>query len=107
MKPVGIEKLTMDNHTLYRRVHHLISLNWSWEAIALDVAVPNVKALCDWVIEYREPKHDRYVNGGFVHNVPVKSKPSPAKMTQQFLAWKKQQEGAKEALRAFEFGPGM
>lgn len=107
MKPAGIEKLTPGNHTLYRRVQHLVRLNWSWEAIALDVAIPNVQALCDWVLEYREPKHDRYSNGGHVNNIPVKAKPDTAKMTQQFLAWKKQQEGAKEALRAFEFGPGM
>ena len=104
-KPRGIEKLSMHNHTLYRRVQHLVRLNWKWEAIALDVAVPNVQALCEWVLAYKEPKHDRFANGGYINNVPVKRKQSPEEMTARFLAWKKQQEGAKDALKAFEFGP--
>lgn len=104
-RAVGIEKLTPDNHTLYRRVQHLVRLKWSWEAIAIDVGIYRVQDLCEWVLEYKEPKHERYANGGYINNVPVKSKPDPEKMAQQFLAWKKQRSGASEALKAFDFGP--
>ena len=35
----GIEKLTPDNHTLYRRVQHLVALKWSWQGIADDAGL--------------------------------------------------------------------
>lgn len=99
MKPLGIEKLTLDNHTLYRRVQHLVRLNWSWEAIAADVAVPNVLALCEWILEYREPKpKEKVANNAYINNVPVRQKPSKEQMTARFLAWKRQHDGAVAAL---------
>lgn len=70
----GIEQLTRDNHTLYRRVQHLVSLQWKWEAIALEVGVYQVKDLVEWVLEYREPKPLPMVRTSQVYDVPVKSK---------------------------------
>lgn len=95
----GIEKLTPNNHTLYRRVQHLVRLNWSWEAIALDVGVYQVNDLCQWVLDYREPKKLPMVNTGYVHDVPEKPV-GVSRKAQQFIAWRKQHEGAKEALEA-------
>lgn len=98
----GIEKLTPDNHTLYRRVQHLVRLQWHWEAIALEVAVPNVKALCEWVLEYREPRSDKFQNMNYVNTVPVRMTTEPKRMTAQFLAWKKQHDGASERLQSIK-----
>jgi len=94
----GIEQLTPDNHTLYRRVQHLVRLNWSWEAIALDVGVYQVNDLCQWVLDYREPKRLPMVNAGYVHDVPVKV--GVSRETAQFIAWRKERAGAREALEA-------
>ena len=95
-KPVGIEKLTLDNHSLYARVQHLVRLGWKWEAIADDINVPNVKAICDWVLAYREPKLSVYRNGGYISDVPVKSshKPTKEEQTAKFIAWKRARDGA-------------
>lgn len=95
----GLEKLTPDNHTLYRRVQHLVRLNWSWEAIALDVGVYQVQDLCEWVLEYREPKRLPMVNAGYVHAVPAKPA-GVSRDTAKFIAWQKQRNGAREALEA-------
>lgn len=104
VKARGIERLTPDNHGLYIRVQQLVRLKWTWEQIAMDLAIPNVQALCEWVIAYKEPKHDRFANGGYINNIPVKRKPSAEEMTARFMAWKKQQEGARAALDAMKFG---
>lgn len=98
----GIEKLTPDNHTLYRRVQHLVRLQWHWEAIALEVAVPNVKALCEWVLEYREPRTDKFQNMNYMNTAPVRIRTDPERMTAQFLAWKKQHDGASERLQSIK-----
>lgn len=97
----GIEKLTLDNHTLYRRVQHLVRLNWSWEAIALDVGVYQVNDLCQWVLDYREPKKLPMVNISNVHDVPVKAF-GLSRQAEKFIAWKKQNEGARAARETME-----
>lgn len=94
----GIEKLTLDNHTLYRRVQHLVRLNLSWEAIALDVGVYQVNDLCQWVLDYREPKRLPMVNSQ-VLNVPVKA-PSLLTKGVRLQMWERQRNGARETLEA-------
>lgn len=98
----GIEKLTPDNHDLYRRVQHLVSLQWKWERIAEDVGLVGPRAvmdLCEWVLEYKEPKKKPMVSAAYVHDVPVRYSPVK-KDTERFVAWRKQREGARKALEA-------
>lgn len=97
----GIEKLHAQNHDLYRRVQHLVSLRWKWEAIADDVGLvgpARVKELCDWVLAYREPKAKPMVNSQ-VLNVPVKA-PSLLDKGVRLQTWQRQREGARKALEA-------
>lgn len=92
----GIEQLTPDNHTLYRRVQHLVRLNWSWEAIALDVGVYQVNDLCQWVLDYREPKKLPMVRSR-VLNVPVRSQ-ALVERGVRLQAWKRESGGARKTL---------
>jgi hypothetical protein len=94
----GLEQLTTDNHTLYRRVQHLVRLNWSWEAIALDVGVYQVNDLCQWVLDYREPKRLPMVNSQ-VLNVPVRSQELVERGV-RLQTWRRQRNGARAALEA-------
>lgn len=97
----GIEILTPDNHALYRRVQHLVRLQWKWEAIAADVGLVHPRAvqdLCDWVLAYREPKTKPTVNSR-VLNVPVKSA-SLIQKGVRLAAWEKERSGARKALEA-------
>lgn len=95
----GIDQLTPDNHTLYRRVQHLIRLNWHWEAIAIDVGVYQVKDLVEWCLEYREPKKLPTIANSRVLTVPVRSKELMDRGV-RLQAWQRQKNGAREALEA-------
>jgi hypothetical protein len=98
----GIEKLTADNHTLYCRVQHLVSLKWSWDAIADDaglVGARRVQDLCEWVLAYREPKKLPLVTSRTVLEIPAQSR-LYSKDTARFIAWRRQHEGARKALEA-------
>lgn len=98
----GIEQLHPQNHTLYRRVQHLVSLKWKWEAIADDaglVGPRRVQDLCEWVLEYREPKKMPMVNTGYVLGIPVKA-PSLTAHGVRLSTWQRQREGARAALEA-------
>lgn len=99
----GIEKLRPDNHDLYRRVQHLVRLKWSWEAIADDaglVGPRRVQDLCDWVLEYREPKKLPLVNSQ-VLNVPVRA-PSLTSHGVRLAVWQRQHDGARRTREAAE-----
>lgn len=43
------------NHSLFRRIQHLVRLKLSWEQIADDVGCDDVKALVQWVNDYKFP----------------------------------------------------
>jgi len=96
----GIEQLHAKNHTLYRRVQHLVSLQWRWDAIASEVGLVGPRAvqdLCEWVLEYREPKELPKVSSVPVYTPPPNSMlhvPNAAR----FLAWRRQHEGARKTL---------
>lgn len=90
----GREKLRLDNHQLYRRVTHLVSLRWHWSCIALDVGVYDVQALCQWVLDYKEPRKLPMVRTR-VLNVPVRRTTAP--VSQQFIAWRRQRAGVAKA----------
>jgi hypothetical protein len=97
----GIEKLTPDNHDLYRRVQHLVRLQWKWQAIADDVGLVGPRAvqdLCEWVLEYREPKQLPMVSSQ-VLNVPVRA-PSLTSHGVRLGIWQRQHRGARKALEA-------
>lgn len=95
----GIEQLTLDNHTLFRRVTHLLNLRWKWEAIALEVGIYQINDISKWYLEYRSPKPLPMVNAGYVLDVPVRA-PSLTGHGVRLAAWQKQREGAREALEA-------
>ncbi len=100
-KPTGIEKLHMQNHELYRRVQHLVRLKWSWEGIADDaglVGPRRVQDLCEWVLEYREPKKLPMV-ASRVLDVPTYS-PALIDRGVRLAMWQRQREGAKKARMA-------
>lgn len=101
-KPVGIEKLTPDNIALYQRLTHLLRLKWSWQAICDDVGIYHVDDLCCWYAAFKSPKPDVFRNGGMIHSVPVKVRHGMTKEQQaeKFLAWRRQNEGAKRTLEA-------
>lgn len=105
-KPVGIEKLTPNNHTLFRRMAHLIRMGKTWEEIAEDVGIYHVNDLCEWYVAYKSPPEDIFRHRQSINVIPVKAvrvtpKPDPKKMTDQFLSWKRAREGAKVALSDF------
>ena len=97
----GIEKLHPLNHDLYRRVQHLVRLKWSWECIADDaglVGPRRVMDLCEWVLEYKEPKKLPMV-AGTVLAVPVRA-PSLTAHGVRLASWQRQRQGARKALEA-------
>lgn len=97
----GIDQLHPQNHGLYRRVQHLVRLKWSWEAIANDaglVGPRRVQDLCEWVLEYREPKKLPMVNSQ-VLNVPVRA-PSLTSHGVRLAVWQRQRDGVRKALEA-------
>ena len=97
----GIEQLTKDNHTLFARVQHLISIKWKWDAIADDIGLVGprrVMDLCEWVLEYKEPKRLPAVRSAPItwQGKPVRT---PQQLTSQFVAWQRQRQGALELLK--------
>lgn len=94
----GAEKLTPDNHDLFRRMTHLLNLRWTWEAIALDVGVYSISELAEWYVEYRSPKALPMVKARPTY-VPASYQPVRADAA-RFIAWRKQHEGARKALEA-------
>lgn len=97
--------LRPDNHDLYRRIQHLVSLNWKWEAIALDVGVYSVKDLCEWVLDYKEPKRLPMVRAAKPitwQGKPVLTVSNPRQMTAQFMAWKRAHDGAARTMAEAE-----
>lgn len=102
-KLIGIEKLHLQNHDLYRRVQHLVGLRWSWEAIADDaglVGPRRVQDLCEWVLEYREPRQLPMV-ASRVLEVPVYSAALRDRGV-RLAMWERQRAGAKRARMAAE-----
>jgi hypothetical protein len=96
----GIEQLHPKNHDLYRRVQHLVSLKWSWDAIADDaglVGSRRVQDLCDWVLAYREPKKLPAVVTRHVAAITADTYRPTTEQVRRFEAWRKQREGARKA----------
>lgn len=97
----GIDILRPDNHALYRRVTHLVSLQWKWEAIAEDVGLVHPRAaqdLVEWVLEYREPKKLPTVSASTVRTPTTFPKAKDGTDAERFIAWRKQRRGAQMAL---------
>lgn len=98
----GIEMLTADNHKLYLRVQKLLNLGWKHERICDEIGLVGprrVMDLCEWFIEYREPKKLPTVNMAHLNDLPKRYSPV-RRGTERFLAWRKQNEGARKALEA-------
>lgn len=98
----GIDILRPDNHDLYRRVQHLVSLQWTWERIADDVGLIGPRAeleLCEWVLDYREPKRLPLVSASGTREV-VNPRSPIRRDTERFMNWRKERDGARMALEA-------
>ena len=99
--PVGIEMLTPDNHALYLRVQTMLNMRCKYEHICdnLGLVGPNrVNELCEWFIAYKTPKAWPMVNS-MVLNVPARS-PALIDRGVRLQAWKRQRDGARNALKA-------
>lgn len=82
--------LRHDNHTLWRRVQHLVRLKHNWEAIAADVGCDDVKALVQWVNDYKSPPKKPLVRPVQMLPITYASKPirTHKEMAAAFLAWR-------------------
>lgn len=89
-----------DNHTLWRRVCHLVRMGHNWEAIAVDVGVEDVKALVQWVNDYKHPPAKPLVRSAQMLPITYARKPirTHADMAQAFLAWRKDHPESVKAL---------
>lgn len=100
----GVVQFSPDDHELFGLVQKRIALNWSWEQIAVEIGCP-VKDLLHWVNHVytsREvPKTKVYAPRSVVKPADL-PKDSPVLKSKQFMAWRKQREGARDALEAIE-----
>lgn len=89
----------MTDHDLFRHISKRIRLGWNWEPIADELGMP-VKEVVEWVNEYKWPPKKPMVHTGQPVKGSVRDLPktSPKRMTAQFLAWKRQHDGARKTL---------
>lgn len=82
--------LRTDNHTLWRRVQHLVRMGHNWEAIAVDVGCDDVKALVQWVNDYKSPPKLPLVRPAQMLPITYANKPihTHKDMAAAFLAWR-------------------
>jgi hypothetical protein len=92
--------LRHDNHTLWRRVCHLIRLKHNWEAIAADVGCDDVKALVQWVNDYKHPPKKPLVRPAQMLPITYANKPirTNREMAAAFLAWRTERPESAKAL---------
>lgn len=92
--------LRHDNHTLWRRVTHLVRLGHNWEAIAVDVGCDDVKALVQWVNDYKSPPKKPLVRPAQM--LPMTYARTPIRNSRQmadaFLAWRTDHPKSAKAL---------
>lgn len=97
----GIEQLHPANTALYIRVQSMLNRRWKYEDICDEIGLVGsnrVNELCEWFIAYRSPKRLPMVNSQ-VLTVPVRS-PSLLDRGVRLQVWKRQRDGAREALEA-------
>ena len=92
-------ELRPDNHTLWTRVQHLVSLKRSWEYIAEDIGGVTAKEVVEWVLAYKGRPKRPLVRSAQLRE-PTPKPTSVAVNTAQFIAWRKQHEGARKTLEA-------
>ena len=94
--------LSRDNHTLWRRVQHLVRLRHNWEAIAADVGCDDVKALVQWVNDYKSPPKKPLVRPAQMLPITYAGKPirTNKEMASAFLAWRRENKSVDKALEA-------
>lgn len=93
--------LTPSNHSLFCRIQHLVRLKLSWEQIAVDVGCEDVKALVQWVNDYKgEPKPKPMVRTAQMLPLAYASKPirTSREMANAFARWRKDKPGVGKAL---------
>lgn len=89
------------NHSLFRRIQHLVRLKLSWEQIADDVGCDDVKALVQWVNDYKFPPASKPMVRPS-QMLPITYASTPIKTNKQmadaFQQWRKDQPGVAKAL---------
>ena len=92
--------LSHDNHTLWRRVQHLVRLRRNWEEIAFAVDVEDVKALVQWVNDYKSPPKKPLVRTAQMLPITYANKPirTHKEMAAAFLAWRTEHPESAHAL---------
>lgn len=93
--------LTPNNHTLFRRISHLVQMGKNWEAIADDIGCDDVRALVQWVNDYKFPvKAKPMVRPSQMLPITYASKPirTHREMAAAFLAWRVDHPESADAL---------
>lgn len=92
--------LRHDNHTLWRRVQHLVRMGLNWEAIAENVAIDDVSALVQWVNDYKSPPKLPMVRSAQMLPITYANKPirTHREMAAAFLAWRTEHPESAKAL---------
>lgn len=93
--------LTPGNHTLFRRISHLVRMGHNWEAIADDIGCEDVKALVQWVNDYKfPPKPKPMVRTAQMLPITYAGKPirTNKEMAAAFLAWRTERPETAKAL---------
>jgi hypothetical protein len=93
--------LSPANHSLFRRIQHLVRLKLTWEQIAYDVGCEDVKALVQWVNDYKgEPKPKPMVRTAQMLPLTYANKPirTNREMAAAFARWRRDQPKVAKAL---------
>ena len=91
----------LTDHDLFRHIQKRIRLGWNWEPIAEELGC-NARDLVEWVNEYKWPPKKPMVQTGqpvygAVRDLP---KAAPRDKAAQFLAWRRQHDGARKTREA-------
>jgi len=92
--------LSHDNHTLWRRVQHLVRMRKTWEEIAFAVDVEDASALVRWVNDYKSPPKKPLVRPAQMLPITYAAKPirTHKQMAAAFQAWRAEHPESVKAL---------
>src|SRR5690606_26561897 len=100
----GVVQFAPNDHELFALVQNRVKLGWAWGQIASEIGC-SVNDLLHWVNHVYTSKELPKTNICAPSSVAKPAdlpKDSPALKTKQFMAWRRQREGARAALEAIE-----
>lgn len=90
-----------DDHELMRMIRKRVNAGYPMTMIA-DELGQSVDELCAWIMEYKEPRRERYVNRqspAQIITLPGTVERDWHREAERFKAWKRQHDGAAATLR--------